>query len=778
MFARLLGRKRSFYRQLLISYLRIAVVAAVFCIILLVFVFMLTSNTEDLTQKSVPHARKLHTITIKIEQTNAILRDWVLFGEDDYKRQRIQIWNAIHEQLDEVKTLQDDSGQKARMLELQHMLADLNEWQWRIQDVARTPGNLPAHHLWQRDGLPMADRLVDGIETLMNPTIIETSLDTQTLAALIDLRHLISQIINELERFLELGESATENHLKALYVKADRIMDRYLIGGTWNTSQLELASWLIEEYDALTIMSDRVIDMRKSPEWNLSLHWMEVHNLRVEQQIVNLVEKIDSESLTLLQARTKQAGRLGIQAIFVATMLPITMFVIIYLLAKRNSRGLSNSMLALSKTANDMARGHMNSSINIGGTLELDALASAFNRMQTTLKDSYGRLHAIVDTALDAIITINNQGQIESFNKSAERMFGYSADDVIGQSINMLMSEDEARHHDQHIRRYNRTGVGRIIGKGREVVGRRKDGTLFPIHLSVSEMKLTNYHGFTGIIRDITNDKKQMEQLIEAEKMSALGLLVAGVAHEVNTPLGNAITANSYHVEQLKFLNRSLSEDKLSRKDLQEYLVKTHEILEIVNGNLYRAAEIVSNFKNVAVDQSSGERRRINLHDYLDEVLHTLYPRYKHTNIEVSHECPHDISIYTFPGALFQIISNLVINSLVHGFKEKEAGMIKLQVTDENSYYTIDYTDNGDGISNEVADRIFEPFFTTKREEGGSGLGMHIVYNLVVQKLAGSIKYIPEDISGIHLQLRLPKDLITDENEQEERTLEDVVLQS
>lgn len=782
MITNVLGRKRSFYRQLLFSYLRIAIASAIFCIILLTFVFLLSANTGEMNENSVPQSRSLHKMNKDIEKTKSALRSWVLFGDERYKDERRKIWEEIQLQLGELElrsSFAEDEEQMRNFIELRQKLADLNQWQWQIEDVAHSPENYPAHWLWKRDGLPTLGRIREAIESLLLNNQQEYKFDIPRLSRensvlLVSVNHLLGELHSEMEHYLNSGENTAEAHLQGYFKRVDERM--VMLGKQqWPDSEQQAVTWLLREFSAFKTLSKKIVNLRYSDEWNMLQFWTGKYHLPIERDLNLLIQTIDDYHQRNLARTMEKADKLSNRAIFIATLMPITMFLLIYYLANRNATGLSNSILALSKKANDMARGHMSGSINIGGTLELDALATAFNRMQNSLKDSYGRLHGVVDTALDAIITINNQGRIESFNKSAEAMFGYSANDMIGQSINMLMADSDARQHDQHMRRYLRSGRSNIIGVSREVVAKRRDGSVFPISISVSEMKLSNYHGFTGIIRDLTQDKKRTEQLIEAEKMSALGLMVAGVAHEVNNPLGNAITANSFLFEQLKNVRKSFTDGKLRAKELEDYLERTNDTLEIINGNLYRAAEIVSNFKNVAMDQSSGERRRVNLHQYLGEVLHTLYPRYKRTEIDVSYDCPREVVVFTYPGAIFQIISNLVVNSIVHGFSENKVGNILIRVSDTETMYTIDYTDSGEGVAPEVADHIFEPFVTTRKEEGGSGLGMHIVQNIVEQKLHGEISLLQDTDVGIHIRIVLPKNLILDADQQTERSIEDAI---
>jgi signal transduction histidine kinase len=167
----------------------------------------------------------------------------------------------------------------------------------------------------------------------------------------------------------------------------------------------------------------------------------------------------------------------------------------------------------------------------------------------------------------------------------------------------------------------------------------------------------------------------------------------------------------------------------------------------MILGNLRRAADHIRSFKQVAVDQTSEDKRRFKLKDYLDEVLLSLHPTLKKTTHTIMVNCPDDLEIESYPGAFSQIITNFILNSLSHGFEHKEHGHILLDITCQNDTLQLRYSDNGKGIPQEECSRVFEPFYTTKRGQGGSGLGLHIVYNLVTQRLNGYIEC--ESMSGI-----------------------------
>jgi PAS domain S-box-containing protein len=233
--------------------------------------------------------------------------------------------------------------------------------------------------------------------------------------------------------------------------------------------------------------------------------------------------------------------------------------------------------------------------------------------------------------------------------------------------------------------------------------------------------------------------QRTQEQLIRSEKMAALGGLVAGIAHEINTPLGIAVTASSLLEENSRELGKHYHEDNMTRSDLEEYVHVTQECSTMILGNLRRAAQQIQGFKQVAVDQTTEDQRTFKVRTYIDEVLLSLQPKLKRTTHSLTVNCPKDVELVSYPGAFSQILTNLVINSLMHGFEHKEHGQIVLDVSMESQTLWIQYSDNGKGMADEQCSKIFEPFYTTKRGQGGTGLGLHIVYNLVTQRLNGQI---------------------------------------
>ena len=253
-------------------------------------------------------------------------------------------------------------------------------------------------------------------------------------------------------------------------------------------------------------------------------------------------------------------------------------------------------------------------------------------------------------------------------------------------------------------------------------------------------------------------EKRLKDELIQKEKMASLGGLVAGVAHEINTPLGVCVTGISNLLnEHDKFLV-SVEAQNVTESQFNEFIEDVGETCEIVKSNVERAAKLISSFKQIAVDQSSETNRDVNILGYLNEIVTSLNPMVKKTQHDIEINCAPDLVLNTKAGALSQLFTNLITNSIIHGFEEITKGRILINVEQNTKQTTFSYTDNGKGMSAEHTTKFFEPFFTTKRNSGGSGLGGHIIYNIVTS-LGGSVKLRSELGQGIKITFTIPNQL-------------------
>ena len=248
--------------------------------------------------------------------------------------------------------------------------------------------------------------------------------------------------------------------------------------------------------------------------------------------------------------------------------------------------------------------------------------------------------------------------------------------------------------------------------------------------------------------------------LVQSEKMASLGALVAGVAHEVNTPLGVAVTSTSHWRDEAQQVARQLATGALRQRDLALFLQSLAAHGDLVARNLARASDLIKSFKTMSVDQSSEARRRFDLPDYVRDVLRSLHAMHSRRPIEVLLQGTDPVTLDSYPGALAQVLTNLMSNALTHAFAPDEPGRITIDVGPATAGWArLRFTDSGQGIAAHHLARIFDPFFTTARARGGSGLGLSIVYTLVTQRLQGRIEVRSLPGQGCCFELLLPEQL-------------------
>ena len=268
-----------------------------------------------------------------------------------------------------------------------------------------------------------------------------------------------------------------------------------------------------------------------------------------------------------------------------------------------------------------------------------------------------------------------------------------------------------------------------------------------------SELALANKE----LLATLQTLKHTQSELIATEKMASLGSLVAGVAHELNTPIGNSLLASTTLLDRMNEFEQDLTKGAISRSKLVRYL---HEIslgCELITGSLHRAANLINSFKQVAVDQTHDQRRVFDLQQVLQDILSAFAPRLRLANCTATLHVHGNFSLDSYPGSVGQVISNLINNALIHAFEGYDSGTIKISVTKlDEAWVEIDFSDNGAGMSDHVLRHVFDPFFTTKMGKGGSGLGMNIVYNIVLGVMGGRIDIQTAIGKGTSVKILLP----------------------
>jgi C4-dicarboxylate-specific signal transduction histidine kinase len=255
-----------------------------------------------------------------------------------------------------------------------------------------------------------------------------------------------------------------------------------------------------------------------------------------------------------------------------------------------------------------------------------------------------------------------------------------------------------------------------------------------------------------------TELRKTQDSLIEAEKLAALGGLVAGVAHEVNNPVGISLTVASSLARRCDVFAEELTRGELKRSRLNEFIQGNREAATQLVSNLQRAGELIQSFKQVAVDRSHIERRVFDLKELTEQVIASLRPGLNKSRVALTFACEDGLAMDSYPGPYGQVVTNLVLNAVAHAFEPGKAGSIEIHAYAEaGDQVALVFSDNGRGMSPEVRRRAFEPFFTTRRSQGGTGLGLHIVHNIVTGRLGGRITVSSEQDQGASFRVVIPR---------------------
>ncbi|SFG95898.1 PAS domain S-box-containing protein [Duganella sp. CF458] len=361
------------------------------------------------------------------------------------------------------------------------------------------------------------------------------------------------------------------------------------------------------------------------------------------------------------------------------------------------------------------------------------------------LHESERRLRMVIDSACEAFIATDSQDIVTDWNHAAEDLFGWRRDEMLGQPAGKVL----------------------LPPAGCSQRGRHRTGREFDVEVSQWQVPQSQPPAFAALVRDITQRKEAeearscelrqaLQQIVEQEKMVALGSIVAGVAHELNTPVGNLVLLASTLRDRVGELAGNALAGKLTRSCLVQAAGECREASEVLIRSADRARELIESFKNVAVDQTSQRRRQFDLQTCLHDILVTLGRMMRQANVTAELQVPPGVLMDSYPGHLEQILNNLIVNSILHGFEGRGCGKVSIAASVAGDHVRLVYSDDGVGIAPELQQKIFEPFFSTKVGAGGSGLGMYIVNNLVSGALQGSVSLSSAPGQGVRFEFSLP----------------------
>lgn len=469
--------------------------------------------------------------------------------------------------------------------------------------------------------------------------------------------------------------------------------------------------------------------------------------------------------------------------------------------------GLGRRLNGLTAQSQRLARGDYSLLLPEQGGDEIEIVSRSLNSLSLALREriaqlelaelrrseSEARFQELFDMAPVPLSVTDRSGRLLDANRALLSIFGRELDSVVGQPAGAMRFWSVAGEFERVSAIFRRDGAL----QGEEASVQLPDGSTGSVAIWSSALSLNGEKSVIWALLDQTEEvnakralkelntslerrvrersaaletanrelslaldtlKRTQHELLAAEKMAALGALVAGIAHELNTPIGNSLLAATTLADRVDEFERLAKAGQLRRSVLTGHLDEVRLACQLISGALQKAANLIASFKQVAVDQTSDRRRSFDLLHVLQDTLATYLPRLRRARCAATLEVPAGLLFDSYPGSLYQVVNNLINNALVHAFDQHSAAAITISARElDGEQVELTVRDNGAGMTAEVLRQVFDPFFTTKMGQGGTGLGMHIVYNIVTGVLGGHIDIQTAPGAGTAVRLRLPK---------------------
>jgi PAS domain S-box-containing protein len=399
-------------------------------------------------------------------------------------------------------------------------------------------------------------------------------------------------------------------------------------------------------------------------------------------------------------------------------------------------------------------------------------------RAEDAIAEGRRLLQQVIDT-VPAVINVKDKNlHYVLMNRYMAGVFGIEPKDAIGHTTTDLMSRYGAQKTDENDKRVLEAGreLGFYEEEYRDSAGNMRQWLVNKLPLLDADGEIENIVTVALDIGERKRGEQEMRKakdaaeaalrnlretqnsLIEAEKLAALGRLVAGIAHEVNNPVGISLTVASALERRTALFAGEVARGDLRRSSLNDYLETSRDASTQLVSNLNRAAELITSFKQVAADRNYSDQRVFDLGDLTEQVVMSLRPGLRKQNLTLNVDCQPNLTMNSYPGPYGQVLTNLFLNSVAHAFPDGNAGAVDIQVrASGKDNVEILFSDNGVGMSLDVRRRAFDPFFTTRRDQGGTGLGLHIVYSIVTTRLGGRLDLDSQPGGGTRIQMILPR---------------------
>lgn len=729
-------KKTSLKKTLIKTHLSIAGIGTILLIISLIAIIRLETISNQLITTNLPLTTLMSDIKSNLQSSLANLRGWINIDNPNFQRERHANWNTYIipdlNSLESILSKKQKTPLQPLVSKLHATLRDLNMWQWRIEDVAHKPENKIARFFLKERVTPSYKNMINLSNNLSHSQRNNKIVNDSLIYNIANIKAALRSFMLNLNEYITSNNTFQLNEvnisLSKIQLTLGKISDQKQ---DIDSSQQNSITDLQNQFHSLIQLKNQLINIHNQASNDIALDWLQHKAIPLANQastILNLILHMNQQNDTSQLATLNELSH----AIIITISIFIGLLILLSLgLALFNSKLILKPIRSLSYATQQLAQGKLNHNIPINREDELGELTHAFNVMREQRIFAENKTRAVIETATDAIISIDSSGSIVSCNKATLQLFGYQENELLGKNISILMPEPYQSKHDSYIQNYLKTKQKHIIGSRREVTAVTKSKKIIPIMLSVNEIRVENDISFTGIIHDLTEEKQQQareekikEDLFHLQKLETVSTLAGGLAHDFN----NILFVISGLIElQMKRLKEShLDTELLSRtqKSLDHGAVLIRQLLDFSRNS---PPQQVALQINPLIKETA-------------ELLSTTLQKSVTIQLELAPELP-DIS--ADKNQLLQVFLNLGNNA---NDAMPEGGTLTLRSTtfqtDTNithadqelpagSYVQVSIKDTGSGIPDDLLKKIYEPFFTTKQVGKGTGLGLAMIYGII-----------------------------------------------
>ena len=726
-------KRTSLKNQLLVSHLSLAGLGVALLLVTLMTTIWLRSSTHKLALVSQPRMESLDHIDRGIYQSGAILQDYIADGQHKFRVDRNRVWrNLVFPSLQQLQDLTGNQDPRIapKLNRLVDLLAQLHSLQAQIEDLAHRPENRPAQMGYDTNGVVWVERISRqaGELAAQESRSGRTELSRQLNLFFHDFEKIHLRMLS----FLEQGQPRQAKEIDQNFVQATLLLSQAAKMANPNLApKLEFLALDLGRYQEVC---KEVMQERQRITWDQTRYLQEFHLRPLQENLTNEITALDQILTDEIQGDATEGTLVSTASLVITSLLILVMVVGAVVISLRRSAAITKPILSLAEASKAFAGGELGGDIAVESNDELGDLTKTFNQMKNSLVESYGRYRAIVDSAVDGIVTIDQRGVIESFNKAAERIFGYQEAEVVGKNLSMLMPQTEADFQDQSLLNYLKTGHQMLLGKGRELNILHKSGELRPAFIAISETRFGEELIYTGMIRDIREQKALEQNLIQAKEDAQVAnklksSFLANISHEIRTPMNGILGMTELALETDLMPNQ--------RRYIQAANGGAKALLKLLNDILDLSKMEGSHMELEALDFS--------LEGLLEDTMETLALDAQKKGLDfilsIDPQVPSQIN--GDPTRIRQILVNLIGNAIKFTHEGEVVIRLSLKERVENTltlFFNI--RDTGIGIPPDRIARVFDSFTqtdgSTTRKYGGTGLGTTIAKQLV-ELMGGAI---------------------------------------